>query len=409
MERKQNVPALRFQGFSGEWKSEILSKICDIFDGVHQTPHYTFSGVPFLSVENIKTLKSNKYISWESFYKDFKVYPQSNDLLMTRIGDIGTANVVRTNEPKGYYVTLALLKAPKYHSFFLKEAISSTSVQADLWHRTLHTAFPKKINKNEIEKVVIKAPKQLEEQNSIGSLFEYIENLIEDKSKKIQKLQQFRQAMLAKLFPREGAAEPELRFRGFSDKWKKKRIGEVINVLSAARVHKDKWRTNGVPYFRASDVIAAFKGEKNPKVFISYDLYKEMIKISGSLEKGDILITGGGTTGIPYIVPDNLPLYTRDADLLWLKRTKELDSYFLFTYFQTLYFRQYLESTSHIGAILHYTIEQAKSTPIIFPSIVEQKAIGDFFYQLDRYISLQQKKLERMQRLRAALLEKLFV
>ena len=64
-----------------------------IYDGVHQTPQYQDSGIMFLSVENITTLKSEKYISEEAFERDYKVYPEKGDILMTRIGDVGTTNV----------------------------------------------------------------------------------------------------------------------------------------------------------------------------------------------------------------------------------------------------------------------------------------------------------------------------
>ena len=64
---------------------------------------------------------------------------------MTRIGDIGTTNVVETNEPKAYYVSLALFKQKKLDPYFLKECISSESVRKELWHRTLHIAFPKNV------------------------------------------------------------------------------------------------------------------------------------------------------------------------------------------------------------------------------------------------------------------------
>src|SRR5699024_12032904 len=71
---------------------------------------YTSEGIKFLSVENIKTLNSNKFISKEAFEKEFKIRPEFGDVLMTRIGDVGTPNVVETNEYLAYYVSLALLK-----------------------------------------------------------------------------------------------------------------------------------------------------------------------------------------------------------------------------------------------------------------------------------------------------------
>ena len=155
-----------------------MSDLTEVYDGTHQTPKYTDSGIMFLSVENIKTLQSVKYISEEAFKAEFKVFPEKGDVLMTRIGDIGTANVFELNEPTAYYVSLALLKCKELDPYFLKESIYSETVKKDLWHRTLHIAFPKKINKNEIEKVLIPYPKSRLEQEQIGAFFRNLNNLI---------------------------------------------------------------------------------------------------------------------------------------------------------------------------------------------------------------------------------------
>jgi type I restriction enzyme S subunit len=155
-----------------------LAEIADVYDGTHQTPQYTDDGIMFLSVENIKTLKSQKYISEEAFMTEFKIFPEKGDVLMTRIGDIGTANVFESNEPTAYYVSLALIKCKDLDPYFLKESIYSETVKKDLWHRTLHIAFPKKINKNEIEKIQIPFPKDRPEQELIGTFFTNLDNLI---------------------------------------------------------------------------------------------------------------------------------------------------------------------------------------------------------------------------------------
>lgn len=160
------------------WEQRKLGELTDVYDGTHQTPNYTDKGIMFLSVENIKTLRSEKYISEEDFKKDFKVFPEKGDILMTRIGDIGTANVVESNEPKAYYVSLALLKYKELNPYFLKESIASETVKNELWHRTLHIAFPKKINKNEIGNISILYPKSKEEQTKIGEFFANLDNLI---------------------------------------------------------------------------------------------------------------------------------------------------------------------------------------------------------------------------------------
>lgn len=184
-QKGSNVPELRFKGFTGNWEQRKLGDIVGIYDGVHQTPNYQDSGVMFLSVENIATLKSSKFISEEDFKRDYKVYPQENDILMTRIGDVGTTNVVTDNGLKAYYVSLALLKYKKTDPYFLSNAIQSDFVQKDLANRTLKTAVPMKINKDEIGKVDVMLPVSPEEQHQIGSYFQNLDNLITLQSRKL--------------------------------------------------------------------------------------------------------------------------------------------------------------------------------------------------------------------------------
>ena len=198
---------------------------------------------------------------------------------------------------------------------------------------------------------------------------------------------------------------PRIRFKGFTDDWEQRKVGELTNVLSASRVHKEEWAEDGVPFFRSSDVVSAFKGTENEKAFISVELYEQLAKSSGKLEQNDILITGGGSIGIPYIMPDNKPLYSKDADLIWIKHSANFDSIYLYTYFMSEEFREYLASISHTGTIAHYTIEQVKDTPVRLPSIDEQRKLGNFFVSLDHLITLHQRKLEKLKIVKKAMLE----
>ena len=200
MDNNNKVPKLRFPGFTDAWEQRKLGDLCDVYDGTHQTPNYQNSGIMFLSVENINSLNSDKYISKEDFIKDFKIFPEKGDVLMTRIGDIGTANVVESYEPKAYYVSLALLKKKSLDPYFLKESISSETVKNDLWKRTLHIAFPKKINKNEISEVLVPYPEIREEQEQIGMFFKNLDNLITLHQRKYEKLQNLKKACLEKMF-----------------------------------------------------------------------------------------------------------------------------------------------------------------------------------------------------------------
>ena len=138
--------------------------------------------------------------------------------------------------------------------------------------------------------------------------------------------------------------------------------------------------------------MAALNGTENEKAFISEELYEKLSAVSGKLEKGDVLVTGGGSVGKPYIVPNNEPLYTKDADLLWIKNNENLDPYFVYTFFFSPTFTDYLNSVSHVGTIAHYTITQLGETPITLPCVSEQQKIGDYFRNLDFLITLHQRE-----------------
>ena len=195
----EKVPELRFAGFADDWEERKLNEVSDIYDGTHQTPKYQDDGVMFLSVENIKTLTSNKFISREAFEDEFKIRPQRGDVLMTRIGDIGTANVVETDEDLAYYVSLALFKSEELNPYFLQASIYAPFVQDQIWKRTLHIAFPKKINKNEIGQVPIKVP-TLAEQTKIGSFFKQLDDTIALHQRKLDLLKEQKKGFLQKMF-----------------------------------------------------------------------------------------------------------------------------------------------------------------------------------------------------------------
>ena len=196
----EKVPRFRFFGFTGDWEQRKLGDIVGIYDGVHQTPNYQNSGVMFLSVENIATLKSSKFISEEDFKRDYKVFPQEKDILMTRIGDVGTTNVVTDNGLKAYYVSLALLKYKSTDPYFLSNAIQSDYVQKGLANRTLKTAIPMKINKDEIGKVSVMLPLSATEQQQIDTYFRNLDHLITLHQRKLEKLKIIKKSFLEKMF-----------------------------------------------------------------------------------------------------------------------------------------------------------------------------------------------------------------
>lgn len=201
---------------------------------------------------------------------------------------------------------------------------------------------------------------------------------------------------------------PILRFPEFKEEWSGRKLGNLSTIKSASRVHKNEWTEHGVPFFRSSDVVSYYKGTNNRKAFISRELFDELSAKSGKIRKHDLLVTGGGSIGIPYLVPNDAPLYFKDADLLWFKISERIHSYFLYFYLSTFVFRRYLASVSHIGTIAHYTIEQAKLTPVTLPTLPEQRKIADFLTAVDRRIQLLSQKKALLEDYKKGVMQQLF-
>lgn len=201
---------------------------------------------------------------------------------------------------------------------------------------------------------------------------------------------------------------PKLRFKEFSGEWEGKKLGELIEISSASRVYKEQWTESGVAFFRTSDVVAHFKNTKNEKAFISHELFEQLSKKSGKIKKDDLLITGGGSIGIPYLVKNNGPLYFKDADLLWFKSSGIIEGNFLYNFLISSKFSSFLGSISHTGTISHFTIEQAKKTPISIPSKPEQTKIATFLTAVDEKISQLSQKQELLTQYKKGMMQKLF-
>ena len=184
-----------------DWKQYKLKQLSKIYDGTHQTPDYKNEGIKFVSVEDINDLyATSKFITNEAFTRDFKVAPKQNDILMTRIGDIGSPAIVIKDEPLAYYVSLALIKPlDNLNSLFAKYMIESINFQHELWKRTIHVAFPKKINKEEIGECLCFVP-ELSVQQKIGSFLSLIDKRIETQNKIIEDLKTLRKGIIDSLF-----------------------------------------------------------------------------------------------------------------------------------------------------------------------------------------------------------------
>ena len=402
---KSMVPKVRFKGFTDEWEQRKLGEIADVYDGVHQTPDYQDSGVMFLSVENIKTLKSNKYISEKAFEKNFKIFPEQGDILMTRIGDIGTTNIVQTSKRLGYYVSLALLKPKNITSYFLNSVIATPSFQISLKRRSLLTATPQKINKDEIGKVYFFMSQNLQEQEKIGQLFQSLDKTITLHEEKQRQLERLKKALLQKMFADKKHPKPELRFKGFSDDWEERKLQEVLRERNNQQPQSMEYPLvsftveNGVTpktdRYEREQLVVGDKSSKKYKVTVLNDIVYNPANLKfgaisrnkyGNAVFSPIYITFSVNNDVT--TPEFIEMFVTRND--FIKRALKYQQ-------GTVYERQSVSPTDLLAMNVY------------LPGKSEQEKIGSFFQQLDETIALYQRKLDLLKEQKKGFLQKMFV
>ena len=365
-----------------------MGDIVGIYDGVHQTPKYQDNGIMFLSVENIATLKSTKYVSEEDFKRDYKVYPQENDILMTRIGDVGTTNVVTDNGLKAYYVSLALLKYKNTNPYFLSNAIQSNYVQKGLANRTLKTAIPMKINKDEIGKVDVILPTSVEEQAKIGDYFKSLDTLITLHQRKYNKLLNVKKSMLEKMFPKNGSNIPEIRFKGFTDPWEQRKAKDLCSISTGKSNTQDRVDDGIYPFYVRSPIVE----HSNRYLFDE----------EAVLTVGD----GVGTGKVFHYVNGKYDLHQRVYRMFDF--SEKITAKYFYYYFSNHFYDRVMAMTAKTS-VDSVRYEMIADMDIALPEIQEQVAISDCFDNLDNLITLHQRELEKLQNIKKSMLEKMFV
>ena len=132
----------------------------------------------------------------------------------------------------------------------------------------------------------------------------------------------------------------EIRFRDENGqefpKWEMKRLGDVYDITSSKRVFQNEWRSSGVPFYRAREVVVlSEKGEVENELFISEAMFEEYKLKYGAPQKDDLLVTGVGTLGRLYVVKDKDRFYFKDGNIIWFKKNSEINSDFVKFLFQT--------------------------------------------------------------------------
>ena len=235
-------------------------------------------------------------------------------------------------------------------------------------------------NAGNVEAMEISMP-SLSEQGRIGEFFKQLDNLITLHQRKYDKLTNVKKSMLEKMFPKNGSNVPEIRFKGFSDTWEQRKLGEVGSVSMCRRIFKEQTSESGdIPFYK----IGTFGGQAD--AYISSELFAEYRSKYPYPKEGDILISASGSIGrtVEFTGKNE---YFQDSNIVWLNHDDRLDNAFLKCFYSVVKWAGIEGST-----IKRLYNDNILNTVISMPSVAEQKKIGTFFKELDNLITLHQRE-----------------
>ena len=294
----------------------------------------------------------------------------------------------------------------EYDSAFLALTISSGAT-----HKHLSSLAQGKsvvhLHNSDIQSVSAKFPTK-REQEKIHLIFGKIDTLITLHQRKYDKLQVLKKAMLEKMFPKNGSSVPEIRFKGFTDAWEQRKLGEVANLLTGFPFESKKFVREGIKLVRGMNVKRGY-----------LDFSEELCECWSSsqglenylLNSGDILIQmDGALIGKSYakIKENQLPALLVQRVTRVRIQNQISDGSFVYQQIQKG-FLTYIKGTKTETAVPHLSLNDIESFEIATPSVDEEKKIGAFFESLDHLITLHQRELEKLQNIKKSMLEKMFV
>ena len=381
MTNNSNIPAIRFKGFSDAWEQRKLPEFVSFFNGLTYTPDdVEETGTLVLRSSNVK---NGEIVDADNVYVNDKVATSEN----VQKGDI---IVVVRNGSRALIGKHAQIKASMPNTVIGAFMSGMRSEHSSFVNALLDTsAFENEIAKNMgatinqitgymFSKIEFMIPSG-EEQQKIGEYFQSLDHLITLHQRKYEKLTNVKKSMLEKMFPKNASNYPEIRFRGFTDAWEQRKLGEYVSITSGEAPSKFEEGTE--LYVKVDDL-----NYNNKYVVDTQNKVAEHSTVK-RITKGSVVFPKRGAA----IMTNKVRIMGTDSYMdtnMMALTSKKLDSEFLYNIIskEGLY---KIADTSTVPQINNKHVEPYEVT---IPSLDEQRKIGAYFKQLDHLITLHQRK-----------------
>ena len=370
---------------------DIYGSIGNAFVGT-ATPYYAEQGHFYLESNNVKDGQINHnseiFINDEFYEKQKDKWLHTGDMVMVQSGHVGHAAVIPEELDNTAAHALIMFRNPKekIEPYFLNYEYQTDKAKKKIENITTGNTI-KHILASDMQEFVVDVPKY-EEQKVIAGYFCNIDHLITLHQRKCEETKILKKYMLQKMFPQNGQKVPEIRFKGFTEDWEQRKLGDISSLITKGSTPKDKSGTGEVNFIKVEN-INDFSGDIVSMSKISLEEHQGYLKRS-QLQEGDILFSIAGTLGrVTSVNKAILPANTNQA--LSIIRLKEGNLEYVKTCLKGNVVADFIRRNPTIGAQPNLSLEQVSNLEIEIPSEAEQEKIGLYFSNLDNLITLHQR------------------
>lgn len=404
---EKNVPKRRFKEFqnAGAWEQRKLDELSTLITkGTTPLDKSGNGNINFIKIENIDLL-SSKIISTTKITEEEhnghlkRSQLRENDILFSIAGTLGRVTTVNKEVlPANTNQALAIIRLKSGCLKYITTYLKGKAVSEYIKKNPTIGAQPN-LSLEQIENLEILLPKE-EEQHQIGEFFNNFDNLITLYQRKLEKMKALKKAYLTEMFPAEGERKPKLRFAGFTDDWEQRKFEDIFKLSQGLQIPiSQRFLTEGEnKYFYITNEF--LKSTCDEKYYI------ENPPQSVICNQEDILMTRTGNTGI--VVTDVEGCFHNN--FFKIQYNKELfDKHFIVKLLSTESMKRRILNSAGSSTIPDLSHKSFYKLDSFFPKISEQKKISEFILGLDKIITLHHRKLEKLQNIKKAYLNEMFI
>ena len=401
MQDNEKKPALRFKGFTDPWEQRKVGTLIEDYTEKtvtqNQYPVLTSSQQQGIVLQEDyfadRQVTTDNNVGYYVLPKGYFTYRSRSD---TDVFVFNRNNIVDKGIIRYYYPVFAPKSCDS--NFLLRRLNHGIKKQLSM---AAEGTGQKVLAHAKFKNMAVDVPSQ-SEQEKIGTILEELDTLITLHQRKYEKLVNIKKSMLDKMFPKNGASVPEIRFKGFTDLWEQRKFSDI--TFPAGEKNRDNLPLESYSITNEHGFIPQDEKFENGGTMREADKRMYYIVSPNSFAYNPARINVGSigyqNTGKDVIVSSLYEVF---------KTSDDVDDRLLWHWFKSPDFQKLIFQLQEGGVRLYFYYDKLCMGTVSLPSLEEQRKIGQFFDSLDTLITLHQRKLEKLQNIKKSCLEKMFV